>query len=261
MNIIEQTSNKLTLHNPALGAWIFGSVIASVAIFIPLFCAGKTIHIFSCDRASANEGVCEIQEINRWRKEQKIFRLDELKGANVESHITYDKKGQENITYRVYILTASENIYFIGNGERNYLDNLTNQINEFVNNSTEPSLKIITISDNSLVMYIIGAVLGVFSLALVSADDIICSFDKSSGIFYIKKQGMRGKRLKSERNTTISDIRIEESNRLQNKQTGKIHITYKLSLVLKSGESLFLDSGSNIENYQKIENNIRQILK
>ena len=50
MNIVEQTSNKPTLRNSALGAWILGSLIAFVGICIPLFCAGKTIHIltFNC---------------------------------------------------------------------------------------------------------------------------------------------------------------------------------------------------------------------
>ena len=261
MKIVEQTSKKLTLHNAALGAWIFGSVIASIGIFIPLFCAGKTMHLFSCDRTSANEGSCEIQEINRWGKQKpKILPLNELKGANVETHVTYDKKGREIISYRVYILTGNEDIYFIGSSERHYLDSVVNQITEFINNSTEPDLRIRTVSDNSIVMYIIGGVLGVVSIALLLADVIICSFDKASGTFYIKKQGIRGKRVKSERNINISDIRIEESNRWQNKQTGKTHITYKLSLVLKSGESLFLDSGSSRENYMEINDNIRQTI-
>lgn len=260
MNIVEQTSTKLTLRSPALGAWIFGSIIASVAVFVPLFCAGKTIHTFSCDRTSVNEGTCEIKEISKWGKQQKLLTLNELQGANLKTHVTYDKKGRKTVTYRIYILTSNENIYFIGNSERDYLERLVNQVNEFINNSTKPSLSIRTISDNTLAMYIIGGVLGVFSLALLLSDDIVCNFDKSSGIFHIKKQGIRGKRLRSERNINISDIRIEESNRWQNKQTGKIHITYKLSLILNSGESLMLDSGSNIENYQKIDENIRQII-
>lgn len=261
MKIVEQNSNKLTLHSPALGAWIFGSIIGAIGIFLPLFCAGKTIHLFSCDRTSANEGTCKIQEINRWGKQPpKILLLNELKGANLDTKVTYDKKGREHIDYRVYILTEQKDIYFISNSERDYLDNIVNQINEFVNNSTEPELRIKTVSDNSIVMYIIGAVLGVVSIALLLADDIICSFDKASGMFYIKKQGIRGKRLKSERNLNISDILIEENNRFQNKQTGKIHITYKLSLVLKSGENLFLDSGANRESYIEINNNIRQLI-
>lgn len=261
MNIVEQTSNKLTLHNSGLGAWILGSLIAFVGICIPLFCAGKTIHIFNCDRTIANEGSCKIQEINRWGKQKpKILLLNELTGASVETHVTYDKKGRQSITYRLYIITTNENIYFIGNSEIEYLDSIVNQINEFVNNPTEPSLKIGIVGDNSLAMYIIGGILGIFSICFIFADDITCSFDKFSGVFYIRKQGIRGKRFKSERNINISDIRIDEKNRWQNQQTGKTHITYQLSLVLKSGENLLLDTGSSIENYHKIEQDIRKMI-
>ncbi|MBD2496332.1 hypothetical protein [Nostoc sp. FACHB-280] len=259
MKIIEQNSNKLTLHSRALGSWILGSLIAPIGILIPLLFAGKTIHLFNCDRTSTNEGSCKIQEIHRWgKKTPTVILINKLKGARLDTRVTYDKKRKKHTIYKVYILTKQKNIYFIENSKRQYLESIVNQINEFLKNKTQPNLRIRSVSDNFVLMYIIGGILESCSIALLRADDTICSFDKKSGNFYIKKRGIRGKRFQVERNMNISDVRIEESNRWEDKKTGKI--TYKLSLVLKSGESLFLHSGSSIEHYMNIDDNIRKII-
>lgn len=262
MDIVKQTSTKLKLHSSGLEAWIIGGVILTVGILIPPLFSGKTIDTFTCNRVDTNQGSCEIQEMTRWGKSKpKIIPLHELKGAEVEDHVTYDKKGREHTSYRVYIISnIYEDIYFIGDYDREYPDSVAGQINEFVSDSTKPSLKIISEGDNSLFMYIVGGVIGFISLFFIFVDDVICTFDKSNGCFYIRRRGLRGNRFKSGRNHDVSDIQITEASRVSNKQTGKTHVTYNLNLVLNSGESLLLTNGSKIEEYKKITDSIRQII-
>ncbi|WP_427159872.1 hypothetical protein ACQFX9_28480 [Aliinostoc sp. HNIBRCY26] len=262
MRIIEYTPNKLTLHSSALKNWIIGSIITSLGIVIPVLYAGKTIYSFNCNRNnSVNGGTCQIQEIDKWgTKTRKIVVMNELKGANLETR-TYRVRGGRRVDYRINLITKNGEIYFTNGDDRANMSSLANQINDFINHPQASNLQVQDVMDETIPMYIIGGLLLVYGVSSIFTDDIMCSFDKDSGEFLIRRKGILGNRIQCGENINISDIRVEQKSSSRNRKTGKVEITYKLSLILKSGESLLLHSGgSSHQKYMDLEKNIRQII-
>ncbi|AUT02557.1 hypothetical protein CLI64_20395 [Nostoc sp. CENA543] len=262
MRITEHTPNKLTLHNSALKDWIIGSIITSLGIVIPVLYAGKTIYSFNCKRDnSVNGGICQIQEIDKWgASTPKIVTMNELKGANLETR-TYRVRGGKRVEYNIKLLTKNGDIHFTSGDNEEDISSLVNQINDFINYSQASNFQVKNVIDNTIVMYTVGGLLLIFGISAIFADDIMCSFDKESGKFFIRRKGLLGERMQCGENINISDICIEKNSSSRNSRTGKIEITYKLNLILKSGESLLLHSGgSSHQKYMDIEKNIRQIV-
>ncbi|MCF4970260.1 hypothetical protein [Nostoc sp. CMAA1605] len=262
MRIIEYTPNKLTIHSSALKNWIIGSIITSLGIAIPVLYAGKTIHSFNCNRdKNVNGGICRIQEIDKWgTKTRKTVVMNELKGANLEIK-NYRVRSGRRVQYNLNLLTKSGNIHFTSSNDREDISSLVNQINDFINRPQASKLQVKNVIDETIAMYLIGGLLLIYGIYSIFTDDIMCSFDKASGEFLIRRKGILGERMQCGENINIFDIRVEQKSSSRNRKTGKVEITYKLNLILKSGESLLLHSGgSSHQKYMEIEKNIRQIV-
>jgi hypothetical protein len=259
MKVVEQTPSRLSLLASAKGVKIFGGLFLLGGICISVVLPSKTSESLICNR---NESLCQIVRVGQLAggAGTKSFPSDELKGANIKTNYSVDKKGQEHIYYDLVLTTKSyEDILFTGASEKSDLIGFTSEINNFVNNPVQPTFKLTSeknLSTIKNVIFILACIIGVIALL---QDEVIYTFDKNSKILFIKRQGFRGNRIFSEPSSNVSEVQVEQKV-TKNSQNGKVYYFYNLNLLMTTGKKITLTSSSDRDECNKIANDIRKML-
>jgi len=259
MKVLEQASSRLSLSASSKGVRIFGGLLLVGGIFIKGVLPSKVTQSLNCDR---NEGTCQIVRVGQLGggDGNKSFPASELQGAEIKTDARVDSNGHEHVSYDLMIITRSyEDVFFISKLDKDDLIGITSQINNFVKNPAQPFLKLTNEDDISQLTnpISIGAVL--LGLLAILQDEVTYTFDKSSKILFIKRQGLRGNRISSEPISNISDVQVKQ-NVVKNPQNGKLYYSYTLNLLMSSGKILTLISSGGSSECNTIANDIKKML-
>jgi len=224
--------------------WIFGAVFASAGLFITF--TGKTT-ILTCNRTESTFGSCKLIESGVLSSQAEVIPLNILQGAKVK-----ELDGGDSSTYQVIILTRNSEVPFASYSSSDEGQAIVSHINQFLKTPEETSLT--QQKDDRLQMLLIGGSVFTCGLVTLMARLVTCVFDKTLNTLIVKRQGFLGTEIIEYRLSEIKDVLVEETD-----SEGR---TYRISIMLVSGDRLPLTSyySSGKENKQKIASCIKSFL-
>jgi hypothetical protein len=232
MRVVRQTSTRLTLRLVPWLLWLVGGIFTGVGSTVGVAVGGETV--LRCDRTSP-PAQCQLSSFNLLgHRRDQAFDIASLQGAEVQT--SYNSDG--DTTYRVVILTGQGPIPFTesySSGLANYRQQAS-EINQFVQMPTTPSLHLHQSNAWFGLIFLIG--FGGVGLAIVlfGGKVMTCDFDKSMGQLTLTQRGLLGAKTIQHPLHHLSGLRLEQS------RGSKGGYTYRLALLLKSGETLPLTS-------------------
>ncbi|MBD0335605.1 MAG: hypothetical protein ICV62_08955, partial [Cyanobacteria bacterium Co-bin13] len=207
---------------------------------------------FECSRTAAAQ--CELVQSSPLGSRSRTFPIASLQQAGVETH----RNSDGDYTYRVVLTTDQglvplTNAYSSGNG---FHQNRAAQINQFIQTPTASSLRIHQ-DDRwlGLLFLLLFSGSGI-ALTLFVGKVVTCDFDKGMGQLTFTQRGL----LKTE--TIRHPLHHLVGVTLQRSSGSKGGYTYRVAMVLKSGETLpltsYYDSGKR--DKEKTADTIRSFL-
>ncbi len=257
MQVVKQTPSQVSILDSTVGLKFIGGLILIGGIYFSSTIPSKSSDSLMCNR---KVNFCQILRTDSITGAQnRFFSSDELKSANIISHYHADlnRRGRGYIDYDIVLSTKSyEQIVFIGANEREDLMGFTNEINNFIKNPSQPTLKLTDEKEHSFIKNTIFILACLIGFTIFFLDDVTYTFDKESKTVFIKRQGVRGTRITSLPSSNVS-VDVEQKS-TRNVQTGKVHYWYNLNL-MAAGKKMTLTSSNREECYQ-VANDIQKML-
>ncbi len=259
MRIVKQTSKvlKLEAKNHFLGrlfVLLFGTIFF-VPGWVILILVGK-LTTLKCHRLEPNQVPCEVIVSGLFGKEITSIPTGQLESATVEVRKLKDGL----ITYRIVLITKNKNIPFAlsdsSEGEKYQKYKKVKQINNFLNNSEEMSLKIQ--EDERWSIYPLGGSLilmggGIIYLSLMCKFTSSWIFDKRYGRMYLIKKNVFQSETRERRLDEIEEVKVIEE--IYSRTT-----VYNLQLILHSREQIPIPIGGSPSHLFQLAESINLFL-
>lgn len=201
---------------------LFGFIPFFSGLNILLISLSRELATLKCDRTNRTQVTCELTSSSFLGK--NVIAIRQLYRAELQRNHYHE---------RVILMTENGKIPLTrAYGGSSHLQKAT-QINDFINNSVESSLKIQVDQRDwfgSLIFFLFGGIAmligsGISLLFMLHKSVTLCVFDKSSGWVYLKKQNL----------LLRSEIRQERLTSIRGVQA-----TFDTYLVFNSGERISL---------------------
>ncbi|WP_008310569.1 tetratricopeptide repeat protein [Leptolyngbya sp. PCC 6406] len=224
MKVVQETSSHLTLQLRPWFLWLLGSIFGVAGLLPSLFLGSQSL---LCDR-NPPPGQCELTQTTLLRKQSQTWPLAELQGAEV--NVSSGSDGSP--TYQVILRTREDSIplsSYSSSGEERHRQQAAD-INQFLQDSAQPQL-LIQHNDAWFGLLFVGIFTGVaLVIILVFGQIVTVDLDKLANQFTLTQRGVLGvKRIEH-------PLRAIVSTRIESSRNSKGSTTYRLSLVLNSGE-------------------------
>ena len=243
--ILEETENKLIFQiRPTffLAIGVFFGAISFLFILSVLFFSPVTILTCKYSPLSSIDQhypSCRLVAISWIGTEQNKTLIPELQAALIEAKLDTDKDSSTFNRYRIVLIADKNNIPFREDyvyksmPEYKHLLAIAGQINSFI---AKPLQNYLIVEQNEKDFGYVGlGICAFFSLItfllLTVFPYITCSFNKELNLITIERSNLFGKKIFVDKISNIIAVNVEE-------QSGTENDTYRLTLMLASGEKL-----------------------
>ncbi|MEA5621141.1 hypothetical protein VB711_25380, partial [Cronbergia sp. UHCC 0137] len=227
MKIIQESHNQMTLRLRPWFLWIFGAVLASVGLVMPIYIAHA--HIFSCLRQTSTSGICQISIIGLLSKTEKKLALSDIQGSKIKTF--RDRKN--NWRSQIILFTKNGIVIPIANTSPNPITVKTwaKQIEDFLQDAQKQELLIEYDYRLLACLYASLFVIAGLSIAILLGKVLICHIDKRLGTLTLEYCGLLGNLQTKYKIRDIHYMTVE-------KTTSKNGYTYRVAMVMQSGEHI-----------------------
>ncbi|MFP5273980.1 hypothetical protein [Coleofasciculus sp.] len=249
MDIVEYNRLKLTIRHQPLLLWLLSCILAAVGVGVISFQSGSTL---TCQRG-AKTGSCELVKSGLVGSEVRTIPLESLRDVSLDLNL----KNDSNDTYRVVLLTGSEEIPFTSHysADSNQQESIAFEINAFIINQNQASLNVQ--QDDRWFSYVFGSLLigvGLF-VAVHKGKVVTLSFDKVRDRMMLKQRGLLNGTTIELPLAEIVDVTIETIRDAKDRQIERV------ALVLDSGKHLAITPDADpFWDYKKVAHCIRVFL-
>ncbi|MGY6528436.1 MAG: hypothetical protein ACXITR_00770 [Cyanobacterium sp.] len=258
MKITQQTATKLILEATKYSFlkraffFLFASPFFLVGIFI-IVDLGK-VNTLECQKSLSREISCSLNRRNLLGEEVITIEKGSLDKAELGVNSSDDSD-----TYRVNLITKEgivplTEVYSSGIKEKR--DN-TNQINYFINNSSDINLQII--QDDRWFAYPVGSVFvlsgaGLMAVSLLFFTQVKCTFDKGIQRFYLIEKNVLKTHEKEYKMWEIKSAELVEH------KDSKGRKSYNVDLVFKNMSRIKIDIDGGLSGCQEFVNTFNNFL-
>lgn len=252
MKAIKRTSAQLTLRFIHWFWFIktFGAIgVIGVMFTMTGVICSSLIGRYSviCDRLPDASGTCEITQSTLWETRRQTFPLKDLQGAEIVSESNSDG----DTTYRLFLLLPEKRVALPLGPFAKSRSSQADLINQFVQDSTQSNL---AIADDWFWFIISGFILfcgislilgGKDLIIMIRGKDLITilKFDNLSNQLILIRRGLLGSKRIEHPLWNIAHSYIEMKPGLP--------YTYRINLMLTSGETLALTPYSSSSGYDE----------
>ena len=240
---VEITPTKLVLYNRPWGLWLLSASLPILGLFglIAMF----HINSLTCKRTEQAQDICEISHLTAFRKDSQQIPLSKLKEARVQ---TLRDSSSLVGTNAVLLTTDAEEIPL-----RSTFDNFDNQgkqntvsrINRFLQNPEELTLTVHQYSDLLPSLFSLGWNGFALYFLFYGCQITICTFDKTVGIFRIKRKSLLGTKTKEYLLNQIISINVRGGNYAYSVPTAPVYVK------LASGKVIYIYRELGSQNWEK----------
>jgi|GEM_PF-959205 len=253
MRVIQKTSTRLTLKLTPWLMWSVGSLFLAVGALAGALIGGETI--LTCDRTAPAQ--CDLSQRRLIGAQSEQFPVAELQSARVREK--RDSDGDR--TYQVVLELQSDDLSFTpysSSGASHHRAQAA-RINAFI---ADPNQLTLTVREDTrfwglLFFVAFGGGGGLLLLSKV----VVCDFDKSMGQLRLTRNGLLGHEEHQYRLQDIIQAQLQRSSGGSSRR-GRNQATYRVAIVLRSGESVPLTSyySSGRSDKQRTVEQLRQFL-